>query len=327
MSIAWFPFNIKDFVANTMRLTTEAKGAYLMLMLDYYEQGESAPDDDDVLAAITGLSLEAWRRHRKVLAPLFQIRDGFWQHDRIEQEMREAEHKLSLSTARAVAGGKARQANLRQGKAQAEPQAQPLAQPKQSQSRKRATSKAQAEPVAEPAQSPQTAHLHLHLSSNREREEGALSQVGNGLGEEAPTAPVSVDQGLTGIPIPADFEPVRHAPMSDAETVLAGSDEWAGELEKFKAHYAANGKWSRDWLATWLLWCSRWHDYRQKNAARTAPPRVELSAAVDWEAAVKSWKRFGRWARGIGPDPESPACRAPPEILAAHGITAGVPAR
>lgn len=43
MSLPWFPFNGKDFITDTLRLTTEAKGAYLMLMLDYYEQEAPPP--------------------------------------------------------------------------------------------------------------------------------------------------------------------------------------------------------------------------------------------------------------------------------------------
>lgn len=83
MSLPWFPFNIKDFVTNTLRLNTEAKGAYLMLILDYYQTETAPPDDDEVLAAITGLSIETWQRHRRVIAPLFQIRDGVWHHPEI----------------------------------------------------------------------------------------------------------------------------------------------------------------------------------------------------------------------------------------------------
>ena len=52
MSLPWFAFNIKDYLSDTMRLTTEAHGAYLLLILDYYESEGPSPDDDFILAAI-----------------------------------------------------------------------------------------------------------------------------------------------------------------------------------------------------------------------------------------------------------------------------------
>lgn len=42
--------------------------------------------------------------------------------------------------------------------------------------------------------------------------------------------------------------------------------------------------------------------------------------AIDWDAACKQWLTIKRWPKGYGNDPESPACRAPPEILRKHGI-------
>jgi len=41
---------------------------------------------------------------------------------------------------------------------------------------------------------------------------------------------------------------------------------------------------------------------------------------VDWENIVSFYARTRHWSREAGPDPESPACRAPAEILLKHGI-------
>jgi hypothetical protein len=57
--------------------------------------------------------------------------------------------------------------------------------------------------------------------------------------------------------------------------------------------------------------------------AKKAPPRkalVEGPIEIDWDAACKQWLTIKRWPKGYGNDPESPACRAPPEILRKHGI-------
>lgn len=47
-------------------------------------------------------------------------------------------------------------------------------------------------------------------------------------------------------------------------------------------------------------------------------------AAIDWDQACQQWAKLRMWPRGIGSDPESPACRAPPEILEKHGLKPAV---
>lgn len=41
---------------------------------------------------------------------------------------------------------------------------------------------------------------------------------------------------------------------------------------------------------------------------------------VDWDNVVSFYKRTRVWTRGVGPDPESAQCEAPPEILQKYGI-------
>lgn len=110
MSLPWFAFNIKDFLANTKRLNTEAKGAYLCLMLDYYEHGHGAPDDDDVLAAICELPVEVWRRHRKVIEPLFTVTESVWVQSRIDDELRDGLRRHERTVAATAAAKAAREA-------------------------------------------------------------------------------------------------------------------------------------------------------------------------------------------------------------------------
>ena len=107
MSLPWFKFEPKPFISDTLRLSTEAKGAYLMLILDYYDQGKPAPDDDETLATITGLSVDTWRRHRRVIEPLFNVRDGLWYHLKCEEVLAEQiasyQQKVDASNAAAEA--------------------------------------------------------------------------------------------------------------------------------------------------------------------------------------------------------------------------------
>jgi uncharacterized protein YdaU (DUF1376 family) len=81
----WMPVFIGDYLADTMHLSTEQHGAYLLLLFHLWRRG-SLRDEDAVLAKISGLGESAWKMHRPVLAEFFKIHDGLWQHGRVEKE-------------------------------------------------------------------------------------------------------------------------------------------------------------------------------------------------------------------------------------------------
>jgi hypothetical protein len=81
----WMPVYIGDYLADTMHLSTEQHGAYLLLLFHLWRRG-ILPDDNVVLAQITGLSISAWSTARAVLGEFFEIRDGLWHHGRVERE-------------------------------------------------------------------------------------------------------------------------------------------------------------------------------------------------------------------------------------------------
>ena len=85
----WMPLYIADYLADTTRLNTEQHGAYLLLIMDYWRNG-APPNDDDVLANITRLSVQQWRKHKAILLKLFVINDGVLTHKRIEDELLKA---------------------------------------------------------------------------------------------------------------------------------------------------------------------------------------------------------------------------------------------
>lgn len=53
-----------------------------------------------------------------------------------------------------------------------------------------------------------------------------------------------------------------------------------------------------------------------------APARKFINGQppINWDVVVSGWKKYGRWSRGAGNDPTSPACQAPSEILRKYGI-------
>src|ERR1700761_515108 len=79
------PLYIGDYLADTMHLSTQQHGAYLLLLFHLWRRG-TLPDDDGALAKITGLSGSVWANTRPVLAEFFKIQDGQWRHGRVERE-------------------------------------------------------------------------------------------------------------------------------------------------------------------------------------------------------------------------------------------------
>jgi uncharacterized protein YdaU (DUF1376 family) len=83
----FMPLYIADYMADTAHLTTVEHGAYLLLIMTYWQRGEALPDDDKKLARIAGMQGRNWKRVRAELEPFFTFRDGKWVHQRIEMQL------------------------------------------------------------------------------------------------------------------------------------------------------------------------------------------------------------------------------------------------
>lgn len=311
MSLPWFAFNIKAYLSDTMRLTTEAHGSYLLLMLDYYESEGPAPDDDDVLAAIAKLPVEQWKKHRKVLERYFEIREGHWYHNRIETEMREASAKHAAGIAAAKAGAAARWA--KEG-------AKPATKPKE---RRQNTAKAQNDAVAMP-----TALLQAMPEAMLPDCTSTLTPPYNKGGEEAPRpeADLEIEVGL----IPKDFTP---DPATSDRAKATGMTVAEIDAEVRKFILKRQGQLSDDWQGSFALWMEREITFRAKQAAK-APPRIEVnsnsSSRIASVKATPTDAEFDRqvamlakgmpWSSQLGPEPGHAGCRVPERILTKHGI-------
>jgi uncharacterized protein YdaU (DUF1376 family) len=83
MGRPWMPLYVGDYLRDTRDLNTLQHGAYLLLIMHYW-QHDALPTDDARLAAIAGLSVAQWRRIREPVQAKFV---GGWRHKRIEAEL------------------------------------------------------------------------------------------------------------------------------------------------------------------------------------------------------------------------------------------------
>lgn len=74
-------------------------------------------------------------------------------------------------------------------------------------------------------------------------------------------------------PMPPLWEPPPKTDYLTDLTATWSDDEWAQEVEKFKAHATANGRTCKDWNAAWLHWAisaAQYRERRQGNGERSS---------------------------------------------------------
>lgn len=102
MSRAWMPFYPADYVADTGHLSTLEHGAYLLLILHYWQKG-GLPTDDLKLARIARLTAEEWLEVRPTIAEFF---GPDWTHGRVERELATAEERYQKRASAGRRGGR-----------------------------------------------------------------------------------------------------------------------------------------------------------------------------------------------------------------------------
>lgn len=117
---SYMPLYVADYLADAAHLTAQEHGAYLLLIMNYWQRGKPLPDNDRVLAGVARVSADEWPHVREVLEPFFLIEGGQWLHKRIDAE-------LASSNARLDAASKAGKASAeRRAKGGSTPVERPL---------------------------------------------------------------------------------------------------------------------------------------------------------------------------------------------------------
>jgi uncharacterized protein YdaU (DUF1376 family) len=157
MGRAWMPLYVGDYLRDTRDLNTLQHGAYLLLIMHYW-QHDALPSDDARLAAITGLSVAQWRRIREPVQAKFS--EG-WKHKRIEAELVKVDRAFMQRRQAGRSGG------IKSGIARAVAHGEAIirAQADAKRALHRNVSEPEANGEAEPKQ-PRTNHNHRSISSS-----------------------------------------------------------------------------------------------------------------------------------------------------------------
>jgi uncharacterized protein YdaU (DUF1376 family) len=195
MGRAWMPLYVGDYLRDTRDLNTLQHGAYLLLIMHYW-QHDALPSDDARLAAITGLSVAQWRRIREPVQAKFS--DG-WRHKRIEAEIAKTDRALMQRRAAGRNGG------VKSGIARAVAQGEAIIRAQAD--GKRALRRNPSGPAAgDPAggKQPRTNHNHRFESSFAACASPAGARAPIGVGSASP-------EGARGPEKPADHAPAKPA--------------------------------------------------------------------------------------------------------------------
>ena len=103
-----------DYLADTAHLTTEEHGAYLLLLMNYWQRGKPLDNTDGRLAHVARLSAERWKAVEPILAEFFKIDGTTWVQARIERDLDKIRDKSSKLSANGSIGASKRQANAKQ---------------------------------------------------------------------------------------------------------------------------------------------------------------------------------------------------------------------
>jgi uncharacterized protein YdaU (DUF1376 family) len=114
-ALPYIQLYVADYLADTMHLTTEEHGAYLLLIFNYWQTGKKIPKAR--LQRIARLSNDRWNSVEPSLAEFFNDDGEFWSHERIERDL----ESVRLSQCQRSAAGKA-SAEARKSKAKTKTQ-------------------------------------------------------------------------------------------------------------------------------------------------------------------------------------------------------------
>lgn len=115
-ALPYMQLYVADYLADTAHLSTIENGAYLLLIFNYWQRGESfkAKDERSLngrLAAVARMSNEEWESVKESLAEFFEITPTEWKHARIERDL----ESVNAKSEQAKAAGRASAAKKMSG--------------------------------------------------------------------------------------------------------------------------------------------------------------------------------------------------------------------
>lgn len=92
-ALPYMPLFVADYLADTAHLTAAQHGAYLLLIMNYWQRGKPLPNDDVRLSKIARMNRRDWDRNKCPVLDMFEVQDNLLVHSRIAHELSRVEAK------------------------------------------------------------------------------------------------------------------------------------------------------------------------------------------------------------------------------------------
>ena len=107
-ALPYMQFFVSDYLADTGHLTGIEHGAYLLLLMNYWQTGKPLPLNNERLAKLSRVTRKQFEKIKPVIAEFFIEKNNQWYHKRIEADLSLVEQKSNKARASAMKGAELR---------------------------------------------------------------------------------------------------------------------------------------------------------------------------------------------------------------------------
>ena len=104
-ALPYMQLYVADYLSDTAHLTTLEHGAYMLLLMNYWQRGKPLKNSNERLASVARMSNECWATVQHTLSEFFNITDELWIHNRIERDLEAVNSKSSKASLAGKASG------------------------------------------------------------------------------------------------------------------------------------------------------------------------------------------------------------------------------
>ena len=107
-ALPYMQLYVAEYLADTSHLNAAQNGAYMLLLMNYWQRGKALPDLNDRLSTVARMSNEEWIANRDILEEFFTVEDGLWTHGRVERDLIKVKGISNAGKIGGIASAKAR---------------------------------------------------------------------------------------------------------------------------------------------------------------------------------------------------------------------------
>ena len=97
-SLPYMQLYVSDYLADTAHLNAQQHGAYMLLLMNYWQRGKPLDNTGDRLAFVARMTPQEWNENREILAEFFIVDGNEWTHSRIELDLNRVKEKSAQAS-------------------------------------------------------------------------------------------------------------------------------------------------------------------------------------------------------------------------------------